>query len=88
MLVWNKELWLIDHGASLYFHCAPENWELKAAAPFLQVKSHVLLSLASQLEQTDRIMHTKLNAKKLQEIVALISDEWLDETGHSGSKET
>ena len=30
MLVWNKEIWLIDHGASLYFHYSPENWELES----------------------------------------------------------
>src|SRR5476651_2229064 len=53
MLTWNKELWLIDHGASLYFHYAPENWEKKAETPFTQVKNHVLLPYASRLEETD-----------------------------------
>jgi hypothetical protein len=27
MLIWHKELWLIDHGASLYFHHSWTNWE-------------------------------------------------------------
>ena len=27
MLTWNKELWLIDHGASLYFHHSWNNWD-------------------------------------------------------------
>ncbi len=53
MLVWNKELWLIDHGASLYFHYSPENWEQKAEAPFAQIKNHVLLPLASGLDEAD-----------------------------------
>src|SRR5664279_5228011 len=53
MLVWNTELWLIDHGASLYFHYAPENWEQKAETPFPQVKNHVLLPYASKLEEVD-----------------------------------
>ena len=52
MLVWNKELWLIDHGASLYFHFAPENWEIKAETPFAAIKNHVLLPYASGLAAT------------------------------------
>jgi hypothetical protein len=79
MLVWNKELWLIDHGASLYFHYAPENWEAKAISNFSQVKNHVLLPFASELEKSDRKMHGILNSGKLRRIVDLIPDEWLDE---------
>src|SRR5690554_2258644 len=50
MLMWHKELWLIDHGASLYFHHAWENWQEQAVKPFFQVKDHVLLRWASKLE--------------------------------------
>src|SRR5882762_1285093 len=53
MLVWNKELWLIDHGASLYFHHSMENWEQQALRPFVQVKDHVLLPRAAELEEVD-----------------------------------
>src|SRR5580658_310302 len=42
MLVWNKELWLIDHGAALYFHHSWGNWEEQAPRPFLPVREHVL----------------------------------------------
>src|SRR5690606_28454358 len=38
MLLWHKELWLIDHGASLYFHHAWHGWEEQAVKPFVQVK--------------------------------------------------
>src|ERR1700743_740635 len=51
MLVWNKELWLIDHGASLYFHHSWDNGLAQARRPFLQVKDHVLLPAASKLEE-------------------------------------
>src|ERR1700748_2570596 len=37
MLLWHKELWLIDHGASLYFHHSWQNWEEQAVKPFLLV---------------------------------------------------
>src|ERR1700743_2662210 len=50
MLVWQKELWLIDHGAALYFHHFWHNWEEQARKPFVLVKDHVLLPWASRLE--------------------------------------
>src|SRR5687767_10659556 len=53
MLMWHKELWLIDHGASLYFHHSWENFEEQARRPFEQVKDHVLLSQASELDIVD-----------------------------------
>jgi hypothetical protein len=78
MLVWNKELWLIDHGASLYFHYSPKNWEKKAEWPFKQIENHVLLPWATQLEKTDQHFQSILNSRKLKGIVDLIPDEWLD----------
>jgi hypothetical protein len=81
MLIWNKELWLIDHGASLYFHYAPENWEIKAESPFTQVKNHVLLPYASDLVETDRRFQSLLTSAKLKEIMQLIPDEWLKDEG-------
>jgi hypothetical protein len=83
MLVWNKELWLIDHGASLYFHYSPENWEQKAETPFTQIKNHVLLPFASRLEETDAYFQSLLTAQKLEYIVSMIPDEWLMATGGS-----
>jgi hypothetical protein len=85
MLIWNKELWLIDHGASLYFHYSPENWELKAESPFVQVKNHVLLPYATRLDETDKRFQSILTSRKLKDIVHLIPDEWL-EGGQSGEE--
>src|SRR5664279_3255064 len=81
MLVWNKELWLIDHGASLYFHYSPENWELKAESPFPQVRNHVLLPYSDMLEETDENFRSILTFKKLKSIVNLVPDEWFDKDG-------
>jgi hypothetical protein len=83
MLVWNKEIWLIDHGASLYFHYSPENWEQKAKTPFVQIKNHVLLPYASELMETDARFRTLLTSEKLRQIVSLIPDEWLNSTSES-----
>lgn len=77
MLMFNKELWLIDHGASLYFHHAWDNWEQQAARPFTQVKDHVLLPFASRMEEADTTFRSQLTHQHISDIVNLIPDEWL-----------
>jgi hypothetical protein len=77
MLVWHKELWLIDHGAALYFHHSWDNWEEQAKRPFVQVKDHVLLSKASELDLVDEEFRLILTTERIQSIVDLIPGEWL-----------
>jgi len=77
MLVWNKELWLIDHGASLYFHHAWDNWKEQAVKPFVQVKDHVLLPFATRLDEVDEAFHNLLTPEKISTIIQLIPEEWL-----------
>ena len=50
MLWWNKELWLIDHGAALYFHHNWQDWE-NPKRPFAKIKDHVLLPIADNLDE-------------------------------------
>jgi hypothetical protein len=83
MLMWQKELWLIDHGAALYFHHAGDNWAQKAEKPFVQVKDHVLLPWATRLDEVDRLNHALLTAEKLQSIAGLIPAEWLATDGET-----
>lgn len=78
MLVWHKELWLIDHGAALYFHHSGPGWEAKATQPFVQVKDHVLLPWASELDAVDAAYQKILTPERIRAIVALIPDEWLE----------
>ncbi|RIV19775.1 aminotransferase class I and II [Fibrisoma montanum] len=77
MLIWHKELWLIDHGASLYFHHAGLPWEEQAKRPFGPVKDHVLLPRASELDAVDAEFRSVLNPAIIQSIVSLVPDEWL-----------
>lgn len=77
MLIWNKELWLIDHGACLNFQYTWIDWENKAKSPFAYIKEHVLLKKATLLHETDSEIKNILNEEKLSAIVALIPDEWL-----------
>lgn len=77
MLSWQKEVWLIDHGASLYFHHSWHNWEEKAINPFALVKDHVLLPWATELEAADAAFAKLLTDKDIDEIVDLVPAGWL-----------
>jgi hypothetical protein len=85
MLMWHKELWLIDHGAALYFHHSWHNWEEQAKRPFLQIKDHVLLPQASLLDEVDAEFRAILTEQRIRTIVNLIPDEWLTDDWQNGS---
>jgi len=77
MLLWHKELWLIDHGAALYFHHSWQNWQEQATKPFVLVKDHVLLPQATRLAAVDEQFKPILTSELITAIVGLIPDEWL-----------
>jgi hypothetical protein len=77
MLIWHKELWLIDHGACLYFHHSWNNWEQHAKSPFALIKDHVLLPQASLLKEVDAEYKALLTPEILVDIVNTIPEEWL-----------
>jgi len=79
MLTWHRELWLIDHGAALYFHHSWDNWRTKAIQPFVQVKEHVLLPRATMLELADIELREILNKDRIRSIVNLIPEAWLSD---------
>lgn len=77
MLMWHQELWLIDNGASLYFHHSWDNWEKTAVSPFVMIKDHVLLPQASELDEVNERFKAILTDAVLREIVELIPEDWL-----------
>ncbi len=77
MLLRNKELWLIDHGAALYFHHSWSGWEEKAQQPFIQIKDHVLLPNALRLAEVDKEFRELLSPERIRHIISFIPDEWL-----------
>ena len=82
MLVWHHDLWLIDHGASLYFHHSWQNFDEQSRKPFTQIKDHVLLPSASELDAADRELRAAIDEGTVREVVSLIPDEWLiDDSG-------
>ena len=81
LLLWHRELWLIDHGAALYIHHTSPDWAQRPGGPrpFPQVKDHVLLPQATELAAADALGHARLTPDVLRAIVALVPDEWLPE---------
>lgn len=77
LLMWHKELWLIDHGACLYFHHSWSDWQKHALSPFSLIKDHVLLPKASQLESVNTTYKALLTDAVLKAIVEMIPDDWL-----------
>jgi len=77
MLIWHKELWLIDHGASLYFHFNWGNPEEQALKPFRMVMDHVLLPQASVIAEVAEEAKALLTPAFIENLVAMIPDEWL-----------
>lgn len=78
LLIWHKELWLIDHGAAFYFHHNWENWKRTSVTPFPLIKDHALLKYATKLEEAHEEFTTLLNDEVLREMVREIPDGFLN----------
>lgn len=77
MLLWNRELWLIDHGSSLYFHHNWDGWEKAALSPFPYIKDHALLPHASKLNEADTYMRSRIDNDFIDALAAALPDQWL-----------
>ncbi|MBK8564955.1 MAG: aminotransferase class I and II [Saprospiraceae bacterium] len=80
MLTWNRELWMIDYGACLYFHHSWDNWEQQSQSAFANIKTHVLLSQASKLDEANAVLTKIITPELIATILASIPDDWLN--GH------
>jgi hypothetical protein len=77
MLMWHRKLWLIDHGAALYFHHGWGDGADRSTSPFPAIKEHILLKFASALDEADAAMTARVTPALIQEVVALVPDTWL-----------
>lgn len=77
LLLWHRELWLIDHGAALYFHYSASDYQARAQTPFAPIKDHILLPVADDLRAADARLATRISAELIEQIVAAIPEEWL-----------
>ena len=87
MMIWNRELWLIDHGSSLYFHHSGKDPEEAALDPFPYIRNHALLPIADRLEEADKLMRQAITPRTLEKIVDMIPEEWLREEGEEKTPE-
>jgi hypothetical protein len=80
LLMWHKKLWLIDHGAALYFHHAWTDMDQRSKNPFTRIKEHVLLPFAETIEAVDEAMTAALTEEVIKAVVALIPEDWMTDT--------
>jgi hypothetical protein len=78
LLDWHRRLWLIDHGAALYFHHAWDRADTAARSPFAPIKDHVLLPWASTLPAAGERLRARLSPSVVEEVLAAVPDAWLD----------
>lgn len=80
MLMWHDELWLIDHGASLYFHHNWDTWRTHLSRPFALIKEHILIERATRLQEAaDEIAHM-IRPQVVDEIIRHIPDQWMEDS--------
>lgn len=79
LLLWQEELWLIDHGASLYFHYDWSTYLERSETPFTHIRQHILIDRASQVRAADAQLRPQLSESILRAIVDQIPTEWLGE---------
>jgi hypothetical protein len=77
MLMWHRRLWLIDHGAALYFHHGWGDDVDRSQDPFTRIKDHILLRFASALREADATLAARITPDLIREVVALVPDIWL-----------
>lgn len=84
MLIWQNRLWLIDHGASLYFHHDWTDFRTRSRSRFPMVRDHTLLGYARELDRVDEDARVRLTDEALHEVVDLIPDIWLGDEPQLG----
>ena len=82
LLIWHQRLWLIDHGASLYFQHSWQDYLARSQQPFAPIREHVLWPCvsAADLQAVDQAFRPRLHAEALAAILALLPDDWLSDS--------
>jgi hypothetical protein len=77
LIVWHRQLYLIDHGSALYIHHAWKDPAGHARRPFPQVRDHVLLPFAGSIAAADERLAALVDRPLLEALAAAIPDDWL-----------
>jgi hypothetical protein len=81
LLVWRDGLWLIDHGAALYWQHAWDGTAVGSDRPFAPIKDHVLLPWAGALETAGQSLAARTTDAELARVCSLVPDAWLTGPG-------
>lgn len=77
LMRWHERLFLIDHGAALYWHHDATGHMARVDAPFAMVRQHVLLPFAGDLRAADRALAPRVTPALLEAIAAQLPADWL-----------
>jgi hypothetical protein len=78
LLVWHGNIWLIDHGAALYFH---HNWPRADPRKPFDASTHVLKDQATELAAAHDKLAPLLTEELLTEVTGLVPPDWFGERG-------
>jgi hypothetical protein len=78
LLVWDRQCWLIDHGAALYAH---HDWsrvdDARTRSAFPLIKEHILLSRSGPIEAADQQIAPTLSREIFGQILGAVPDSLL-----------
>jgi hypothetical protein len=78
LLVWHRNIWLIDHGAALYFH---HNWPTADPKRPFDASEHVLRDRATTLGQAHELLAPQVTPDLLRDVTALVPPAWFGDRG-------
>jgi len=78
LLLCQRRLWLIDHGAAFYVHHRWAGWQQRIQSAFPQIAEHVLLPFAGDLQAADACLRPRLDERVLHDVVADVPADWFD----------
>ena len=85
MLIWQRQPWLIDHGAALYAH---HDWDsvddVRTRTPFQLIRSHVLLPRAADLLAADQYAVERLTEDAIRDAVSTVPDSLFEDSRAAG----
>jgi len=79
LLMWHRRLWLIDHGAALYFHHAWTDVDQRSKDRFPLIREHILLPFAKDIETADQAMTAAITSDVMKSVVALVPNDWMND---------
>jgi hypothetical protein len=81
LLLWHRQLYLIDHGAAIYVHHTWADWRERAKGRFPAVRDHVLLPAAGDIRAADAALAPLVTPALVTALVGAVPDAWLEGDG-------